>query len=239
MRVSTTVPELRSAVTAAAPELVTDHLEGALIFSATDGDEGRVGRPFFTLFGPEARRLVVTTDRDEFVERSLHHLSLPIWLEERPELWWTGLRALVGPDGAVLISRRRLGEQPGLLRSVQRAGFEVVDSLLTALDPETGEVLILPSRLDPEHGILDADAAGQVRRLPVSTLAFPMVEYSTMLEASPEFFAKALATAVEPTAAVDRQQLLETAAALAGTARRVVLGDGRPADVVRWLRGDD
>ena len=148
------------------------------------------------------------------------------------------LRTLVGPDGAVLMSARRLGTQPGLLRALERGGFRVADSLLSAIDPATREVLVHRDRFDPERGELSAAEAGPPERLPLATVALGLLDYAFLHDALIDFFAKALAVAVEPGPHIDRQALLDAAVSLVSSARRVILADQRAPAVVAALGTD-
>jgi len=234
VRVYTTVPRVREAVEAVATHRLGG-TDGALLWAAVDGGASQVGRPLFTLFGTNRTRLVVTADQDTLVVRTLRHLSLPLWLAEQPGLWWTGLRTLVSEDGAVLVSPGRLGVQPGLLRAIERAGYRVVDSVLSAIDPDTHEVLVHQSRFDPTRGELSAVEAGGPERFALVGLALGVFEYAFLHDAGVDFFAKALAVAIEPGPHIDRQRLLDAAVTLAMNARRVVLAGQDVRQVVSAL----
>lgn len=238
VRVSHTFPEVREAMDRVAPERVGPPA-GGLFLSAVEGDANRVGRSFFTLFGPQLYRLVVTPDRDRLVRSALRHLSLPLWLHDDAGLWWSRMRTLIGPDGAVLMSPERLGLQAGILRAVERGGFEIVDSMMTAIDPETFEVVVHGTRFDLDRGELGAEDAEPPRRVPIVAQCLGVMEYQPYNPGTPEFFAKAFAVAVEPTPGIDRARLLEGAAHVGGEARRILLTKATPQDVVADLLGTD
>jgi hypothetical protein len=235
LRLYTTVPRIRAAVTSALPARTTTG-SGPLLFAATDGGEVTVGRALFTLFGTRGSRLVVTADEEELATRLLRHLSLSVWLAEEPGLWWTSLRTLLGPDGAVLVSSSRLNGQPGFLRAVARAGYEVVDSVLSALDPHTREVVVHPTRFDVDRGELSRAAAGPARRVPLATVALGPTDFALAADDGVGIFAKALAVAIEPGDHVERQAVLEAAAGLAAHAHRVLLVEPAVAAAVASLR---
>jgi hypothetical protein len=209
-----------------------------LFLSAVAGDEQRVGRAFYTLFGPQLYRLVVTPDRERLVRSALRHLSLPFWLADEPDLWWSRLRALVHPDGgAVLMSAERLGLQSGILRALERAGFEIVDTMMTAIDPATFEVVVHGTRFDLDRGHLGAEAATPARRLPIQGICVGLSEYQPFNPGTPEFFAKAFAVTVEPRPGLDRARLLEGAAHVATATRCTLLAKATPQGVVDDLLG--
>jgi hypothetical protein len=234
VRISSTRPELRALLDRVAPERVVAP-DGGLFLSLVEGDEQRVGRPFFTLYGPHLSRLVVSPDLDEVVTRALRHLALPLWVHEEPELWWHHFRTLIDPEGdAVLLSAARLGQQVGLLRALERAGFTVVDSVLTPIDPTTLEVVLLPARFDPDRGEISRDEAGPAARARISTILFSHTdEDATSLD--PEVVTRALARTTERTATVDRSRLLAGMAELASSARCTWLGQATPREVAEEL----
>lgn len=236
VRVSHTFPELREAMDRIAPDRVGPPA-GGLFLSAVAGDANRVGRSFYTLYGPQLYRLVVTPDRDRVVRSALRHLSMPLWLHDEPGLWWSRTRTLIGPDGAILMSPERLGLQAGILRAVERAGFEIVDSMMTAIDPATFEVVVHGTRFDLDRGELAADEADPPRRVPIAGQCLGVMEYQPFNPGTPEFFAKAFAVAVEPIAGIDRARLLEAAVHVATEARGILLDKATPQEVVADLLG--
>lgn len=235
VRVYTTLPTVRAALTTALGDRLANG-PGPLLFAVTEGTTATVGRPLCTLWGTRGAKLAVGTDQARLAERLLRHLSLSCWLAEEPGHWWTGLRTLIGPDGAVLIASSLLDRTPGFGRAAERAGYEVVDSVMSALDPGTGEVLVHPTRFDPVRGEVPRDEAGAVRRLPLSTIAVGPTDYAVMTDDGVALFAKALAVAVEPGPHVECQTLLDRAVALATDAHRVVLGGGPVRAAVAALR---
>ena len=236
VRVSHTFPDLAEAMARLAPERVGPP-EGGLFLSAVAGDEARVGRAFYTLYGPQLYRLIVTPDRERAVRAALRHLSLPFWLADDDHLWWSRLRTLIGPDGVVLMSPERLGLQQGILRAVERGGFEIVDSMMTAIDPETFEVVVHGTRFDLDRGARGPDEADAPRRFPIAGICLGVAEYQPFNPGTPEFFAKAFAVSVEPTPAVDRARLLAGAAHVATEGRGILLAKATPQGVVDDLLG--
>lgn len=234
VRVTSTRPELPDLLRKVAPERVGVD-DGVLLLSLVDGGEQRVGRSFFTLYGPYLERLVISADLDEVLQRALNHLALPLWVHEEPTTWWLSCRTLVHPDGtAVLFSSERLGQQVGLQRALEREGLQVVDRVLTALDPATGEVLLHPPRFGMQGVELAREAVGAPRRLRVGHVLLSQTDQGATDDSS-EVVTKVLATATGNAAGLDRDDLLDGLAEVATSARRILLGQATPREVVDVL----
>jgi hypothetical protein len=234
VRVSSTRPELTDLLRTVLPDRLHG-FDGVLFLALADGDAQRVGRPFFTLYGPNMDRLVMSADLDEVLQRALNHLALPLWVHEERATWWNRHRTVIHPDGtAILVDAERLGQQVGLQRALERAGFAVVDRLLTAIDPDTLEIVLHPPRFGMQGVELGRDAVGDPRRLRIGSILVSQNDRIVTGD-QPEVFTKGLAMATSSADPLDRQQLLAGMAEVATSARRIWLGQATPREVVDVL----
>jgi len=234
VRITSTRPEVGALLRRIAPDRVLT-AEGGLFLSLVEGDKRRVGRSFYTLYGPHLSRLVVGPDLEVLLSRALQHLALPMWLPEEPQLWWHQFRTIIGPDGdAILMSANRLGQQVGLQRAIERAGFTVVDSVLTPIDPSTLEALVFPARFDAARGEISRDEAGAPDRFRISTILFSHID-EDVTSLDREIVVRALARRTELTDEVDRGELLAGLAELAQASRSTWLGKATPREIVEEL----